>query len=63
MSDSSDEEKTSKKAQFTLCIQQKGVNEHFELVFDEISASTKDFELALKHEASCKIVTGGVKLQ
>ncbi|MEA9444898.1 hypothetical protein SK355_06355 [Candidatus Fukatsuia symbiotica] len=31
----SDEEKMREKAQFTLCIQQEGVNEHFERVFDE----------------------------
>ncbi len=36
------------KAQFTLCIQQKGINEHFELVFnallDQNTASKRDFE-------------------
>ncbi|AWK14910.1 hypothetical protein CCS41_11160 [Candidatus Fukatsuia symbiotica] len=41
------------KAQSTLCIQQKGVNEHFEHIFDELldqnTANTRDFEQVLSH--------------
>lgn len=42
--------KNRRKGAVAFFVQSKVVNEHFKLVFDEVSASTRYFEQALKKE-------------